>query len=297
MTRLSIALCSIALAACGSSSNNSTDAAGSDDVGFNKPKMAVHANTEGSDGTYTDVGPADLSCLGTASTDTTTTVAVTLATIVKDFQNQTAIPSAMVTAFAGINVTSPFDTQTADANGNVTVTIPVGTMRFGFDMNATNQFPTLLLNQKVDPSTASQTLDEIQSVSAATAATLSALIGEARVTGTGVVAGAVRDCQAREMSNFVVTVSSTPATATPIVGAQAYYFVNSLPARHNVLDSAGQDALFMVIQLPVAATAYVQAWGYTTDAAVGGDMTLLSQLQAPVLADTVVTGSFEPVRQ
>ncbi|HEY1547711.1 MAG TPA: hypothetical protein VGG28_07825 [Kofleriaceae bacterium] len=296
--------CSVAvvvLVACGGGSNNSpSDAAGPGSAGFDKPTLVVHANTQNPDGSWADAGPADLSCLGTAGSDTATTVAVQLMTTVKDFQQQTIVPSAMVIAFPGIDYATPFDTETADTNGNVTMNIPVGTTRFGYEMTAASQFPTFLLNQIVDPSTAMQTLAEIQSVSGSTAATLPALIGQTRTPGTGVVAGTFRDCQTRPVSNFVVTVSTTPTTATAIAGSEAYYFSPismPLPVRHTVADSASGNGIFMVIQLPVSATAYVQAWGYTSSAAIGGDMTLLSQLEAPVLADTVVTGDFVAVRQ
>ena len=50
-------------------------------------------------------------------------------------------------------------------------------------------------------------------------------------------------------------------------------------------------------ELPVSPTAYVQAWGYTSTSAIGGAMTLLSQLEVPVIADTVITGDFVAVRQ
>ena len=55
----------------------------------------------------------------------------------------------------------------------------------------------------------------------------------------------------------------------------------------------------MVIQLPATQSAYVQMWGYKTDAdaMAGGEMTLLAELPVPVLADTVITGSYEPLRQ
>lgn len=302
MTRLGLLIVLSFSVACGSNSpSGSADAAGPGSAGFDKPTMVVHANTQGSDGSFTDDGPADLSCLNTPSSDMPTTVPVMLATTVKDFQLQTAVGGAMVTAFANIDYTAPFDTQTADDSGDVTVTIPSGTERFGFQMTyAATQYPTFLLNQTVDPSMATQSLAEIQSVSASTAETLPALIGETRTLGTGVVAGTFRDCQVRPISNFVVTVSSTSMTATPVAGAQAYYFspiASPLPVRHTVEDMASSNGLFMVIQLPVASTAYVQAWGYTADSAVGSDMTLLSELAAPVVADNVVTGSFEPLRQ
>ncbi len=53
----------------------------------------------------------------------------------------------------------------------------------------------------------------------------------------------------------------------------------------------------MLIQIPVVPTAYVQAWGYVTDADVTANkLTLLSELQVPIVGDTVITASFEPLR-
>ena len=38
-------------------------------------------------------------------------------------------------------------------------------------------------------------------------------------------------------------------------------------------------------------------WGYPTDADLAADkLTLITELAVPVLADTVITGSFEPLR-
>jgi hypothetical protein len=59
-------------------------------------------------------------------------------------------------------------------------------------------------------------------------------------------------------------------------------------------EAASADGIFMVIQLPAAPTAYVQMWGY--DGAVSGEPKLIAQLQVPVVADTVITGSYEPLR-
>jgi hypothetical protein len=246
------------------------------------------------------LGSADLSCLGSANADVATTVPVTLATTVFDFQNTTQmVGSAAVTAFPGIDTGSAFFTGSADGSGNIAITIPVGITRFGIDMNASGWMNTFLLNQKVDPSTADQTLAKIQIISNTTAQTLPALIGVDRTPGTGVVAGALRDCQVHEISNYVATISSTSGTATPIAGADAYYFSASvgLPVHHDQQESASQDGLFMVIQLPATSSAYVQAWGYLSDADLAADkLTLISELAVPVLADTVITGSFEPLR-
>ena len=297
---LAFTLISLSLAACGGDDSTTTpDAPGAKDVGFNKPTMTLQANMDGSGG-WTTIGPADLSCLNTPTSDMPTTVEVALSTTVKDFQNQTAVGTATVTAFKGIDYMNVFDTQTSDGSGAVTITIPTGTTRFGFKMTADTAMPTFLLNQKVDPGMATQTLGEIQSVSSSTATLLPALIGQTRTAGTGVAAGALRDCQAHEISNFVVTISSTQGTATPIDGAEAFYFSESpeLPAQHHTAESASRNGLFMLIQVPAAPTAYVQAWGFPTDTDLAsGQMKLISELAVPVVADTVITGSFEPVRQ
>jgi hypothetical protein len=274
------------------------------DVGFNKPTASLKSNmdnTVNNMDVWTEIGPADLSCLGTPSADLATTVAVTLNTKVTDFQSGNTVPNAGVTAFPGIDFANPFDTKTSDENGLVSVNVPVGQKRIGFKMTATGQIDTLLLFQYLDPSMATQTSpDKIQSVSNGTAATLPALIGETRTPGSGVIAGALRDCQKHEMSNFVATVSSVSGTAMPIENADAYYFAASagLPVHHSQQEAASGDGLFMVIQLPVTQTAFVQEWGYVTDADMASDkLTLISELQVPVVADTVITGSFEPLRQ
>jgi hypothetical protein len=283
-----------AAAACGSPDATPVDA---QDVGFNKPKATLKANMQNADKTWSEIGDADLT---SCPADAPTTTAITLDTKVIDFQNAAAFGTASVVAFAGINTTAPFDTEMADQNGNVTLTIPAGTKRFGLKMTADSQFPTFLLNQYfVDPSTTpSTTPSSIQSISNATAALLPALIGQTRTPGTGVVAGAVRDCGHHEISNYVATVSSTSGMATPIAGAQSFYFslAPELPVHHTQADASAQNALFMGIQLPATAMAYVQAWGFPTAADLAsGEMKLVSELAVPVLADTVVTGSFEPI--
>lgn len=279
------------LAACGGGGDDTTaDAAV--DVGFEKPKAVLKANASNA-----EVGDADLT---SCAADGPTSVAHVLTTVVKDFQNQTAVPTATVTAFKNNEIDTPFDTQTSDTNGNVTISIPTGVTRYGFKMTADGQFPTFLLNQyvKLDAPAATTDPGSIQSVSNSTAALLPALIGQTRTTGTGVVAGALRDCAGHEISNFVVTVSSTKGMAVPIKGAQAFYFSLSpeLPVHHTQAEAAAANGLFMAIQLPASPTAYVQAWGFPTAADLAsGEMKLISELAVPVVADTVVTGSFEPI--
>ena len=200
-----------------------------------------------------------------------------------------------------------FDTKTSDAStADVSIDIPAGTTRYGFRMTSSSALPTLLLNQIVNPAkvTNMETTDpsKIQSVSNATAALLPALIGQTRTPGTGVVAGALRDCDGKEVSGFIAAVSSTAGTHTPIVGAQAYYFSDSvgLPQHHREAPYASKDGLFMIIQLPASTpTGYVQMWGFPTDAdlAMGkAGLKLIAELSVPLIADTVITGSYEPKR-
>lgn len=283
-----------AAAACGGGDPTPMPDAKPPDIGFNKPSATLKANSG-----VAEIGLADLTCLGTPANDPATTVEVALATTVRDFQNSTTVPNAVVTAFRGVAVAEPFDTKTADADGKVTITIPVGIKRLGFKMTDGSSLDTLLLNQIVQPDAATQDLGAIQTVSTSTATALPALIGKTRTAGTGVLAGAMYDCQDRPMSNFIATVSSTPAAVTHLVGADTYYFdpVSPLPVRHNARGAASANGLFMIIEIPVAPTAYVQVWGYPTEADLAGDqLKLIAELQAPVIGDTVITGSYEPLR-
>ena len=294
----------ILFAACGGDDSSKADAA---DNGFVTPAVALKANMEVSSDNWMEIGPADLSCLGMPSSDVATGDAVTLNTKVSDFQSGNAVPGAMVKAFHDIDFTAPFDTKMSDTNAMVSVMIPAGTKRYGFQMTSSSSLPTFLLNQYVDPTkvTGGVTTDptKIQTVSMVTAATLNALIGQTRMVGTGVVAGALRDCQHHEMSGFIATVSSTKGSATPIGGGEAYYFdpAVGLPVRHNQAAFGSADGLFMIIQLPATAPqGYVQMWGFPTDADVAKGMAglkLIAELQVPIIADNVITGSYEPVRQ
>lgn len=288
----------VAVAACGGGgSDPAPDAAV--DIGFTHPTARLKANHEVSENVWEELGDADLSCLGTANSDVATAAPVALTTRVDDFQSGNPVPNTVVTAFPNQDATSVFDTKTSDASAMLTINIPAGIKRFGYKMTNGNALDTFLFNQTVKPDMASQTLDHIQSVSTATAQTLPALIGVSRTPGTGVLAGALRDCQNHEISNFIATVSSTSGTATHIPGASTYYFKATvgLPVRHSQQAASSNDGLFMAIELPAQPVAYVQMWGFKTDADLAADqLTLIAELPVPVITDTVVTGSFEPLR-
>lgn len=299
--RLPILASILVAAACGGSGSTTEDAPPAVSHGFDKPTAALKANNEMTPDNWVELGPANLGCLGTAANDPATTLVVNLSSKVKDFQSGSAVPGAVVSAFPNQSISTPFPGApwTADGNADVTIMIPQGTKRFGYKMTHPDSLDTLLLNQTVQPSVANQTLDTIQTVSKTTAQTLPALIGVSRTAGTGVLAGSMRDCDGNEMSNFIATVSSTKGTATHLAGADTYYFSASvgLPVRHSQQAAASKDGLFMVIELGAAPTAYVQVWGYKTDADLASDtLSLIAELETQVIADTVITGSYEPLR-
>ena len=104
--------------------------------------------------------------------------------------------------------------------------------------------------------------------------------------GTGVVAGALRDCSKHEMSNFivdrVVDVGDRDADRRRR-GVLLQRRASACRSHHDQEDSASKDGLFMLIQLPPSTSAYVQAWGYPTDADVAsGKLKLIAELAVPV---------------
>jgi hypothetical protein len=307
----------VLLAACGGGSggddDTTPDAPAEKDFGFKKPDASVKGNMEVADNEFMELGPADLSCLNTPNGDLPTTVAVELSTIVRDFQSDNLVPNAGIEVF-NADTLAVFDNKTSAKDATVTIDIPVGVKRFGYRMTDEDSLETLLLNQKVKPDMATQTEGSIRTVSKATAATMPALIGIARTQGTGVLAGAMRDCQDHEVSNFVAAVVSTRGAtegtyeeilaqvkSSKIEGSDTYYFRtvadSSLPVKHTQESNGTGDGLFMVVELAVAPTAIVQIWGYANDNDFASDkLTLLGELETESKADTVITGSYEPRR-
>lgn len=299
-----LSLATVVTSACGGDDGGSTTPdARPVDIGFNKPTAALKANREMSADNWVEVGAADLGCLNTADAAVTSANPIVIETKVEDFQSGNLVPSTTVTAFPDQDADSPFagGPYTSDSSdATVQVTIPTGTKRFGYKMVNENALDTLLLNQTLDSATTTpQMVSKLQSVSTATGATLPALIGVSRTPGTGILAGAVRDCAGNEISNFIATVSSTPGTVTHLAGVDTYYFSSSvgLPVRHSQQAVSSKDGLFMAIEMAPTSTAYVQVWGYPTDADVASDnLVMIAQLQTSVIADVVITGSYEPLR-
>ena len=311
--RLAVGLIFFA-AACGGSNNSGPDAPPPlTNIGFTPPTMATHANSE-TNNVWTDLGLADWTCLGTPSADAPLAADMTLTGQVVDFMNmQNGVPNTMIDAFDNINYTAPFKSFTTDGTGKFTLTVPAGKVRVGFKLHADQYMDTFLLNQYWMPSSTANTIS-IGDISSGLASALPAFIDFERQTGTGVLAGAMRDCQHHEVSNAIATVSSVSMMPTHLQGtvnvggvqtpiiASTFYFNTStgLPAKHKDRQATDQDGLFTIFNLPpISGTAYIQVWGFKTDADVAkgaAGLTLLAELPSPVIADNVITGSIEPYR-
>jgi hypothetical protein len=303
------------LAACGDDGGTAgvdggTDAPELENPGFPVPTAVTKAN-DFVQGAWTEVGDADWSCLNTPSDDDPSTGQIMISGQIEDFQTGALVRNATVTAFPGINLSGNLGSTTSSNSTdssmpNYTMTLgmlPAGETRFGFKIERPAAPPylrTYLLNQYFDPADNTQTRN-ISAVSVSTATAVIAFVGESFDNTTGTLAGAFRDCQGREVSNAVATVSSTSGTITHLRGANTFYFSaasSSLPVRHNVSPTMNKDGLFVVIDLPPqAAPAYIQIWGFRTAAELqSGQLTLLSELASPVEANAIITGSIEPKR-
>jgi len=140
-------------------------------------------------------------------------------------------------------------------------------------------------------------------------ATSGYLVGaEVRIAGTALATATARDGtfalsnvpngrQNLEVSYVGRKLKTLPVTHPP--GVDTYYFSSSvgLPVRHTQQASSSKDGLFMAIEMEPTPTAYIQVWGFPTDADLAaGELKLIAQLQTKVLADIVITGSYEPLR-
>jgi hypothetical protein len=310
---LGLASATLLAAACGGDDDGGdgdgtqVDAAPGGNPGFPMPTAVTKANVK-MNGVWTEAGDADWSCLGTPSTDAPSTQAITLSGKIEDFQTSAGVGGATVTAFPGIMLSGnsgQTTTSTVAADrGAYSINLaqlPSGTTRYGFKFEGAGYVKTYLLNQYIDPTNATAMRD-MAAVSESTATALPAFIGVSRDTTKGVLAGAMRDCQNREVSNAVATVSSVAGEASHLTGAKTFYFSagsSSLPVRHNVSPTMNKDGLFVVLDLPPQTEpAFIQIWGFRNQAELtAGTLTLLSELAAPVEANAVITASVEVKRQ
>lgn len=299
---------------CGSGDSSSSDNGVADlggdlgpmleNPGFPVPTAATAANVN-TEGVWSEVGPADWSCLETPNADQPSTQAIALSGSITDFQDGTGIGNATVTAFPGILVGGNSGTATSSdvavTRGNFALNLtmlPAGETRFGFALEATGYVKTYVLDQYLDPADTTQARDW-SPISVTTATSMLALVSQTRDVGEAVVLGTFRDCAGREVSNAVATVSSTSGTATHLTDAETFYFsaTTGTPVNHVASPTMNRDGRFMVLNLAPQTPAFIQVWGFTSAAALSaGTLELLAEQPVPIEANTIVTGSIEPLR-
>lgn len=300
---LSGALVSL-LVACGDDGGSGVDAGngneGRPELGFATPTETTIAYREVNE-VWEEQGPANWSCLNTASTEVPTTVDVTLSGPLIDFQSDEPLPGAELTLYGDEGISStPLATTTADENGDYELLLPTGQTNWAFKIAAAEQLDTYTLNQYFEPDVAAQT-EQLESISLLTAQALPAFINVTRTPGLGIIAGAIRDCDDNEVSGVIAAVSSTPDITTHIAGGVSYYFsalMTSLPVRHSQQSFTNKDGRFVTIELPPGSEGHVQLYGFVDQADLAdGEPTLLATISAPILADTVVRLTMNPLRQ
>jgi hypothetical protein len=303
MTRLALNLAAAAAVALASGCGGDNGNGNGEDLpnpGFLKPAQVTTAYEEVSSGVWEAIGPADWSCLGSASDDEAATADRNLTGQARDFQSNGRLVNATVTVYDDTNFSGQgLESSVSDEDGEYELTLPAGGVRWAFKVEHNNALDTYTLNQYFPPED-TEPRENINSVSLLTAEALPAFIGVTRTQGLGILAGAIRDCNDDEVFGAIATVSSVSGQAEHLDGAETYYFSaasTSLPVRHSVVHHTNFDGLFVVIELPVAPAAFLQVWGYPTQQHLDDDdLVLLAEISAPIFADSVVTASLEPLR-
>ncbi len=247
--------------------------------GFIGPTMVLAANG----------GTLDLSCLGVARNDATSTQH-NLTAHVTDFQSANVDANALITVFPSNDIGgASLSTATTDGSGNAPVPIPAGHKRVAFQL-----IPNSMISNGVTWSfdqPASATSLTNQAVSNSTKSVLPALIGVTPTAGASLLIDKVTDCAGHPLSNVIGTVSSTQGTATSLPGADTYYFNASvgLPTKHASQMVTGTDGQFMVVNLPTTTTVYLQAWGYRDANELAAEQpTLIAELKIAVPQDSSI---------
>jgi hypothetical protein len=247
--------------------------------------------------------PANFSCAPETLTTRDSEMVVT-GTIV-DFQNGNELPGATIKAFFTSNITGAFDAMaTADGTGAYSITLPAGAKsRMNWLMERTEDgLPTYALNVPLDITMNPVTEYERENISLLTANALPAFIGHARTNGLGVVAGGVEDCDGDSVQHAIGTIASAESDGNAnniafIAGAEVYYFISGLPTRRNQRGDTNTDGVFVAIEIPVTAQAYLQVWGFTSEADVAmgkAGLKLVAELPTTVIGDAVLAIGMNP---
>jgi hypothetical protein len=238
---------------------------------------------------------ANFSCA--APTITVSTQEIAINGLINDFQTSTkTYEGATLDSFINLDFAgAPTATTTSAAGGAYTITIPAGgaSTYMNFRTRHPDVLDTIGTLVQIDVTAQTQTHNR-SAVSKSTATSIPALLGVTRTPGTGVLAGEVIDCDGKDVLGAIATVSSVSGVNhVDVPGMQMYYFTSGLPVRRTAQPFTNDDGLFVAIQVPAASSNYfVQVWGYKTAGDLSSEnLTLVSEVEIPALADTVVSAN------
>jgi hypothetical protein len=230
----------------------SGDGTGQSNGGFVKPTVVSHAWQEASPGVWTDLGPADWSCVP-RRLETTHPGGVFGGTIV-DLQTGAGVPLASVEWFIDGDLASPDATVTADGQGDYAFDVG-NAIDLAFRISAPDYFTTVHLAPPTP-------VTNLGFVSEALGQAFVALLGLV-YEGGPLVLGRVQDCAGNTVSDVVVTASVQTDCVAHGEGAATFYFntSQSLPVRNNTEPVSTENGLYMVM-LDAATAGQVQIWGF-----------------------------------
>ncbi len=272
--------------------------------GFLAPTVPLKAWAR-SGGTWVEQGPANLACLNTPDGGTPLAVDVTVTGTVTDFQDGTTLSGVDVAAFENQDVLgTPVATAVSGSDGSYSLVLSSGQgPRFSYRLRQTNYLDTYRLNETYNPDTANQTTS-LSPIAVTSANAITAAVGVQRSTTRGLLIGGIRDCDGNQVSGAIATLSSSSCAGvsdcepSELAGVQTYYTsTNGLPARATQQASTSELGSFVVMEIPPTPAAYLQVWGYRDQAAVdAGNLELIAEIKAPVVADTVIKVDLDPLR-
>ena len=185
------------------------DAGTTSNPGFPTPTAITRANVR-TGGVWNEVGDADWTCLGTATTDLPATGPIALAGTVENYQLGDGVGAAQVTAFPMLTPATALGTATSSTTpatrGDFAMTVaalPAGVRRYGFTVAAAGYLTTYVVARYLTPG-AAQTIT-LRAMAESTANALPAFVGVARDPSKAMAIGEMVDCQGRAVSNAVAS--------------------------------------------------------------------------------------------